>query len=292
MRKYITIPDVRPFPSYANANARLLYMHVAMGMDLTTRNFSHSLRQLSAELGMPFQQLRTALSQLERDGLVATRQVTCKVTYGLTRKTTHNVTQIHIMSVSELDEATNEATNSPTNTPTNTPPNTSPNTDNNNNNNPNSSTLTHTNAREVVSKGVKIIQDELGVSEDQAKDMAAAFLKRQALKGKTWDGDGDCLAHLISWCEKHRPLQSGGLRPKRNSKADDNQAREAERKRQAEVEASKSEEEKAWEYVQWAHASWKDAVRRHMTEEAKEKEKKYNQMRTEWMRKYRGKEAS
>ena len=284
MRKYITIPDIRSFPSYANVNARSLYIHAAMGMDLVSRNYAHSWRQLAHELGMPLQQLRTALKQLERDGLVSTQQTTQEVTYGLTRKSTHNVTTIHIMSVSELDEATNEATNSPTNSPTNS--------DNNNNNISISSTPTHTNAREIAEKGVKIVAEELGVLEDEARKMCDKFLKRQALKGKTWENDGDCLAHLISWCEKHRPLQSGGLKPKRNSKADDNLAREAERKRQAEVEAAKSEEEKAWEDVQWAHASWKDAVRRHMTDEAKEKEKKYNQMRTEWMRKYRGKEAS
>lgn len=292
MRKYITIPDVRSFPSYRSINARLLYCHVAMGMDLTTRNFTHSLRQLSDELGIPFQQLRTALAQLERDGLVSTQQVTQQVTYGLTRFVTHKVTQIHIMSVNELDEATNEATNTPTNTPANTSANTSANTDNKNNNISNSSTPTHTNAREIAEKGVKIVAEELGVLEDEARKMCDKFLKRQSLKGKTWENDGDCLAHLISWCEKHRPLQHDTPKPRRNSKADDNQAREAERKRQAEVEAAKSEEEKAWEDVQWAHASWKDAVRRHMAEEAKEKEKKYNQMRTEWMRKYRGKEAS
>lgn len=275
MRKYITIPDVRPFASYANANARLLYMHVAMGMDLTTRNFSHSLRQLSAELGIPFQQLRTALTQLERDGLVKTQQVTCKVTYGLTRKVTHNVTQIHIMSVSELDEATNEATNSPTNTPTNTPPNTPTNTDNNNNNTPNSSKLTHTNAREVVSKGVKIIQDELGVTEDQAKDIATAFLKRQQLKGKTWENDGDCLAHLISWSEKHRPLQHEGAKPRRNSRADDNLAREAEYERTRLESQREREENQLTRRLEYLKA-WAEEYRRQGDlEKADQYEKQY-----------------
>lgn len=138
MIKYVTIPDIRRYPSYANVNARLLYCHVAMAMDISTRTYAHSWRQLSQELDIPLQQLRTALAQLLRDGLVVTRQVTQQVTYGITQKVTHKVTEIYIVNINELDEATNEATNSPTNSPTNSLDNSPSNSQKNNINNPKS----------------------------------------------------------------------------------------------------------------------------------------------------------
>lgn len=237
MRKYVTIPDIRQYPSYKQANALRVYMHACMGMDLQTRNYAHSWRQLSAELGIPLQQVRTALKQLESDGLIATQNVTQQVTYGLTHKVTHKVTQIHILSASELDEATNEATNSPTNSQTNSQSNSLSNSDNNNNNNiPKSSTPTHTDARVKDDDLVRLAAKEFSISGAEASALLEKFYRRQALKDKKWDGDGDKTAHFIAWCEKNMPRRSA---PRKTEV----QVRQDEYQRTKDVEASRSEED-------------------------------------------------
>lgn len=237
MRKYVTIPDIRQYPSYRSTNARLLYMHVAMGMEISTRTYAHSLRQLSAELGMPFQQIRTALKQLENDGLVATQSLTQVVTYGLTRKVTHNVTQIYVMSASELEEASNAASNTASNTATNTATNTPPNTQKNNINNKNTESLLHTHVRGCVPELEKLVEGEFRLPPGEAAEMVGAFLRRQELKGKVWADEGDLKAHLVSWTEKR-------IRTKKASRVTDTQAREAEYQREAEVKAAETPEEK------------------------------------------------
>lgn len=255
MRKYVTIPDIRQYPSYRSTNARLLYMHVAMGMEISTRTYAHSLRQLSAELGMPFQQTRTALRQLENDGLVATQSLTQVVTYGLTRKVTHNVTQIYVMSASELEEASNAASNTASNTATNTAANTPPNTDINNKNIPINGKLSHSDARARLPKIREWLIGSLGLEAAKAAEFAQAFLDRQELKGKTWDNEGDLLAHAISWAEKRTKTAA----PRKMS---DSQAREAEYQRTAEVAAQQSPQEKELEMVKYAWDCYCDRRKR------------------------------
>ena len=247
MEKYITIPDIRRYSSYKSTNCRLLYMHVAMGMDISTRNYAHSWRQLSAELDMPLQQLRTALKQLERDGLVATQQVTQKVTYGLTQQVTHKVTEIHVLSINELDEATNEATNSPTNSQSNSQLNSQSNSDNNILNNSKIESLPLTDARVAWAQEARALADVLKIDPSVAASMVEEFRKRQLLKQKAWLNEGDLLAHLIAWAEKRmpRPMKAAVGRS-----VTDHDARAQERQRTREEEAAKSSAEKKAEEVQ------------------------------------------
>lgn len=279
MRKYVTIPDIRQYTSYRSTNARLLYMHVAMGMEISTRTYAHSLRQLSAELGMPFQQIRTALKQLENDGLVATQSLTQVVTYGLTRKVTHNVTQIHVMSASELEEASNAASNTASNTATNTATNTPPNTDINNKNIPISGKLSHSDARALLPKIREWLIGSLGLEAAKAAEFAEAFLDRQELKGKTWDNEGDLLAHAISWAEKRTKTAA----PRKMS---DSQAREAEYQRTAEVAAQQSPQEKELELVKYAWTCYCDKRKRLGEEFAANAKEYYIARRREYEEKY------
>lgn len=279
MRKYVTIPDIRQYPSYRSINARLLYMHVAMGMDISTRTYAHSLRQLSAELGMPFQQTRTALKQLENDGLVATQSLTQVVTYGLTRTVTHNVTQIYVMSASELEEASNAASNTASNTATNTAANTPPNTDINNKNIPISGKLSHSDARARLPKIREWLIGSLGLEAAKAAEFAEAFLDRQELKGKAWDNEGDLLAHAISWAEKRTKTAA----PRKMS---DNQAREAEYQRAAEVAAQQSPQEKELELVKYAWTCYCDKRKRLGEEFAANAKEYYIARRREYELKY------
>ena len=253
MLKYVTIPDIRRYSSYRSINARILYMHLAMSMDIGTRTYAHSWRQLSADLDMPLQQLRTALKQLEKDGLVTTQQVTQTVTYGVTQRVTHKVTQIYIMSVSDLDEATNEATNSSTNSSTNSPTNSPTNSDKNNINTLNSSSPTHTTARVDWAKKAEELGSVLKIDAVQASELVADFRTRQELKGKTWEGDGDLLAHLISWSEKRLPLPPMGKKAARKTDA---QIRKDELARSKEELAKETPQEKERNKIGDAYDDW------------------------------------
>lgn len=250
-----------------------------MGMDIATRTYAHSWRQLAAELGIPLQQVRTALKQLEKDGLIATQQVTQRVTYGLTQKVTHKVTQIYIMSASDLDEATNEATNSPTNSPTNSQTNTQGNSDINNKNIPINGKLSHSDARARLPKIRDWLLGSLGLEAPEAEELSKAFLDRQELKGKTWDNEGDLLAHAISWAEKR-------MKPKKVPKMSDTQARQMEYQRAAEVAAQQSPQEKDFELVKYAWESYCDKKRRLGEEFAANEKEFYIARRREYENKY------
>ena len=252
---------------------------MAMGMDIATRTYAHSWRQLAAELCIPLQQVRTALKQLERDGLIATQQVTQRVTYGLTQKVTHKVTQIYILSVSDLDEATNEATNSPTNSPTNSQTNTQTNSDNNNKNISISGKLTHSDARARAEEIKKWLIGSLRLEDAAAGELTEAFLERQALKGKTWDNEGDLLAHAISWAEKRMKA----TKPPRISDAE---ARKAEYQRTADQEKEMTPQEREYDRVVYAWQSYCDAKIRLGEDKAVLERNTYMALRREYEKKY------
>ena len=279
MLKYVTIPDIRRYPSYNNINARLLYLHVALSMDIASRTYAHSWRQLSQELGMPLQQLRTALAQLEKDGLIATQQVTQEVTYGVTQRVTHKVTQIYILSVSDLDEATNEATNSPTNSPTNSQSN----SDKNNINNPNSRKAPLTDTRVTWTGMGEKLASVLHLDIQQGEQLVADFRERQRLKKKSWIDEGDLLAHLVSWSEKHLSMvkksASTGTRT-------DSQARQEEYARAKEAEAAKTEQEKDFEELEKVKRWYNQRLAEGDEEAAEEMRKAWIDLRDRYEEKY------
>lgn len=283
MLKYVTIPDIRRYPSYRSINARILYMHLAMSMDIGTRTYVHSWRQLSADLDMPLQQLRTALKQLEKDGLVATQQVTQTVTYGVTQRVTHKVTQIYIMSVSDLDEATNEATNPPTNSPTNSPGNSPGNSDKNNKNTLNSSSPTHTTARVDWAKKAEELGSVLKIEAALASELVEQFRQRQELKGKTWESDGDLLAHLISWSEKRLPLPPMG---KKVAKKSDSQIRKEKYQEVVDEQMAKTQRDKDYESLLQTWRWYNEYKKKEDEEMTKKMKDYYDQQAAEFKKKY------
>ena len=283
MLKYVTIPDIRRYSSYRSINARILYMHLAMSMDIGTRTYAHSWRQLSADLDMPLQQLRTALKQLEKDGLVTTQQVTQTVTYGVTQRVTHKVTQIYIMSVSDLDEATNEATNSSTNSSTNSPTNSPTNSDKNNINTLNSSSPTHTTARVDWAKKAEELGSVLKIDAVQASELVADFRTRQELKGKTWEGDGDLLAHLISWSEKRLPLPPMGKKAARKSDA---QIRKEKYQEVVDEQKAKTQRDKDYESLLRTWRWYNEYKKKEDDEMTKKMKDYYDQQAADFKKKY------
>lgn len=222
MEKYIYIRDISARPCYQNINARLLYLHIACNVELSTYSYCHSWRSLASELGMSYQNLRTALKQLEKDGLIATQQATQQATYGATRKVTHKVTHIRLLKITELDEPANE----PANSQANSQPNSQSNSQNNsikiNINNYKEEKLPPPYAREHAEELAAMAAEVLMLARQEADMLLEEFLKRKEIEKKTWTDSGDLKAHFLSWCEKN--LKQLPKRRK-NGRADDHAAR-------------------------------------------------------------------
>ena len=193
------------------------------------------------------------------------------------------------MSVSDLDEATNEATNSPTNSPTNSQTNSQTNSDNNNLNISNSSSLTHSPARVEWSKKAEELGKVLKIDAALAEDLTRQFRERQEIKGKSWENEGDLLAHLISWAEKRLPLQPIRKKPGKKS---DSQARQDEYQRDQEQRQSDSDKEKDWEEVVRVYRWWKEAEKKKDESLAETHRKTYEELRQVWEQKYKAGKAS
>lgn len=242
MRKYITIPDIRDLPSYQNVNARLLYLHCSMAMEVKSRTYIRSVRQLAADLDMSPRQVRTALDALERDGLIKTESVTHMVTRMLTHMVTQMVTQITIMSVSDLStEASTEA-----DTDADTHADTDADTLKNNKNNINHESSPLTSARVAWADMRGMLRKALDLDAATAAATVDLFKERQDMKGKIWKDEGDLKAHLIAWAEKRIASLP---RQQKAARQTDAQAREAERQRAQEAAAEKTERVKLWEQM-------------------------------------------
>lgn len=222
MEKYVYIRDISAYPSYKNVYARLLYLHVACCCDVSTYNYVRSTRQLASDLDMTHQNVRTALRSLERDGLVSTQQVTQYATRSLTQRLTQQLTQIHIVKITELNEATNEATNTATNTAPNTAPNTAANTQKNNIKQLEEERLSPTHAREHAEELAAMAAEVLRLARQEADFLLGEFLKRKEIERKTWTDSGDLKAHFLAWCEKNLKQLP---KKRKNSQADDHAAR-------------------------------------------------------------------
>lgn len=241
MEKYVYIRDISAYPSYRNVYARLLYLHVACCCDVSTYNYVRSTRQLASDLDMTHQNVRTALRSLERDGLVLTQNVTQYATRSLTQQLTQQLTQIHIVKITELNEATNEATNTATNTAPNTAANTAANTQKNNIKQLEEERLSPTHAREHAEELAAMAAEVLRLARQEADMLLEEFLKRKEIEKKTWTDSGDLKAHFLSWCEKN--LKQLPKRRK-NSQSDDHAARMEEYAATEERTKEQTEQEK------------------------------------------------
>lgn len=268
MEKYIAIRDISKKPSYANINARLLYLHVACNVDVSTYDYSHSYRQLAADLGMSVQSVRTAVKMLEADGLVTTHLSAHKVTQGLTHLSTQQLTHLHIVRINEMDTTADTTANTPANTPANTTANTPANTQKNN-----SSTqvvelesLTH-DAR-VCEGWKKLLKEEFSLGDEDAQKALDLFFQRQRIKGKKWESQGDALAHLLAFCEKRMPRSATTLTPPARPRKNDHDARMEEYRRSEEEQKQATRQEKEAEEVERLKRWYHEAIRKKQTKEA------------------------
>lgn len=207
MGKFIIMQDMRSMPSYGNVNARLVYMHVAMGVDVSTYTYATSLRRLAMELGMTVDTVRHALKVLDRDGLVTPQRTPQAAPQGTPQATPQRTPHLTILKINK-NGTPNGTPNTTPNTTENPTENTTPNTIDKNNkikNKNNSSPLTD--ARVAWADVGAGLMEALPVDEAMAASMVEEFRKRQRLKGKAWTDMGDLTAHVVAWAEKRLPLR-------------------------------------------------------------------------------------
>ena len=261
MKKYVTIIDFRGTASYKNIAARLVYLHAALHMELESRNYTHSLRAIAAELGLSVQNVRTALKVLQQDNLIEVTQVTHTLTQRLTRMLTQPLTQIHVMNISELDDMDNTATNTAANTATNTAANTFINNNVKNNNNNKNNSLSLTRAREICFDSKEILKKELEIEDSDCEELIETFLRRAGLKEKDWESEGDCVAHLLSWCEKRVTAKKKQPKGAKTRALTDEKARRGEQQRTAEEIARQSEIDKMKDRILLAKEDYTRALK-------------------------------
>ena len=262
MRKFIVIQDIRAYPSYANVNARLLYLHVACQVDISTYTCAKSLRQLARELSMTLGEVRHALQQLVADGLITTHTATHTAAHLTTHLTTQLTTHLTIVRINE-NGAPNGA---PNDTPNNTPNDTPNDTQNKKNNNNNNKLSPLTDARVNWSRMAGILEETLSLQHADAAAMVDAFRQRQRLKNKAWSDEGDLSAHLVSWAEKRLSSVKNGAQ---GAKVTDHDARVQEHTRTREEAAKRTQEEKEAEEVQRIMRWLADARKKKETERIK-----------------------
>lgn len=134
MDKYIVIADISRCPSYRNVNARLLYLHCACRLDTSTYTYSQSLRNLAWECGMTVDAVRHALKLLERDGLITTQTAPHSATKYAPQTAPQPTTQIHIVTIKEIQAPSKAPSTTPNTTPNTTDCTTDCTTDDNKNN--------------------------------------------------------------------------------------------------------------------------------------------------------------
>lgn len=244
MNKWVIIQDARDLPCYRNLNARLVYLHCAMGCDISSYVYTCSLRRLAVEVGISYEAVRHALKALAADGLVevgsttqpTTQTATQPATQLTTQRTTH-LTTIRINKIDTANRTANHATNHATSNATSNA--TSHDDISNKKINTLGGVFTLTDARACAGRLRKTGESSLGLAGAESASMVNDFLERQRLKKKTWDDEGDMVAHFIAFAEKRLP------RPRMAAKkaSSDHDARLAERERvEAELAARTAQE--------------------------------------------------
>lgn len=269
MSKWVIIQDARDLPCYRNLNARLVYLHCAMGCDISSYVYTCSLRRLAVEVGISYEAVRHALKALAADGLVevgsTTQPTTQTATQPATQLTTQRTTHLTTIKINKIDTANRTANHATNNATSNATDNaTSHNGINNRTTKYPSKPFTLTNARECAGRLRRTAEDRLGLAEADAAAMVNDFLDRQRLKKHSWDDEGDMAAHFIAFAEKRLP------RPRltANRGKSDHDARLAERQRVEEEASQMSAQERAREELARMRGWLADYEREGMSREA------------------------
>lgn len=205
--KYINIIDLRDFDCYSNVNCRLLYLELCSRMDVKTRNVTFSQRGIERDLPMTYAAIRHALALLIRDRIVAQVDTQQSAQEGA-RTSAQRTTHLHIMSFSELSDASNAPSNAESNAISDARNNASSSAsfnDRRKNLNNNNLIITLTRAREILEKfDLKKISMYLDVSEWHGRSFVGAFLGKMEIKNRTWIDENDLISHFLDWSSKNK----------------------------------------------------------------------------------------
>ena len=255
-------------PCYKNVNARLLYIHAAMGCDISTYTYATSLRRLAMELDMTVDTVRHAIKVLERDGLldveIAPQPTPQTSPHRTPQRTPQRTPHITILKIKKngTPNGTPNTTQNPTQNPTENP--TENPTVKNKLNNKTTKKPTHTHDARVKEILKKTAQETLDLGSDEVAMLVEKFLQRQDLKGKTWEDDADMVSHCVSWIEKRLPRPGTKLR----TRTSDHDARMEEYQRTEEEQKQATRQEKEAEEVERLKRWYHEAVMKKQTKEA------------------------
>lgn len=191
--------------SWSHHPSARLYMYLCMTADWTTGYWSGTRRRVALELGLSDQEYRTAMQNLEKDGLIeqwtedhaaVLDRATQEVTQRPTQEVTQRATQVCVVIYKELGGGA-----SPKEQPNEQPK--SPPREQPQNNNINTKGLYGlTLARAKAVSLIDDVSEYIHGDKEDGKAAIRAFLDAMAKKQKAWNDEGDFIAHLMDWSLK------------------------------------------------------------------------------------------
>ena len=205
MRRYVNITDIRGMRSWDHPPSARLYMYMCMTCDWTSGAWSGTRRRVALELGLTDQEYRTAIKNLQLDGLIESpvdspidtlHTPTQEPTQRATRRVTQRATQVTVVIYKDLGGGT------PPKGQPNKQPKGQPGEQPSNNNNNNNKTYSLTLARMRAPGLIDDVADYIHSNREDAVAAIRAFFDAMAKKQKTWTDEGDYIAHLMDWTLK------------------------------------------------------------------------------------------
>lgn len=242
MRRYVHIEDIRTLHSWQHQPSARLYMYMCMTCDWMTGSWHGTRRATCLAIGISDQAWRTALKNLEADGLIETP--TQEATQQPTQGATQRVTQATVVIYRQLGlypPPRSNPTTHPGGNPTTHPYN-------NNNNTIGRYSLTH--ARASVAGLVDEVADYIYADREEARVAIRAFLSAMGKKGKTWADEEDMRSHLMDWCLK-RWRQVNSRERAHNLAEDRRQREERQRQEPSREEAALEEARRKYSYIEY-----------------------------------------
>lgn len=193
--RYVLIHDLRGTRTWNHAPSTRLYIHMCMTCDWVTGAWHGTRRKTCFEVGISDQEWKTALANMQRDGLI--KLATQGATQQPTQRATQRATQLTIMIYNNLGGGTppKEQPNDPPKEQPNDPPSI------NKNKKKNKYNLSH--ARAKLPQFRDTVAAYCSLSEQEAAAAVRAFCIAQQKKGKTWIDEEDFRLHLCDWSLKN-----------------------------------------------------------------------------------------
>lgn len=168
---------------------------MCMTCDWTTGKWHGTRRKTCFEVGISDQEWKTALANMQRDGLI--KIPTQSPTQQATQIPTQRATQVCVMIYNNLG-----GTPPPKDQPKD-PPNTAPNEPPSINNIKKTGKYKLTHARAKLPQFRDVVADYCSLSIEEASAAVRAFCKQKGKQGKTWDDEEDFRLHLCDWSLKN-----------------------------------------------------------------------------------------